>query len=88
MLSWKVHRALMNAKLEPYLGFLHSIQFGKPSLVYDFQELYGHLIDDFLIRYCQSFKKKDFIVKMEDLSRKKKGKRVYQNDSNLIILSR
>ncbi|RLI34350.1 hypothetical protein DRO66_08965 [Candidatus Bathyarchaeota archaeon] len=23
MLSWKVHRALIKAKLEPYLGFLH-----------------------------------------------------------------
>ena len=32
MLSWKVHRALIKAKLEPYLGFLHSVQHGKPSL--------------------------------------------------------
>jgi CRISPR-associated protein Cas1 len=40
LLAWKVHRALINAKLEPYLGFLHSEQFGKPSLVCDFQELY------------------------------------------------
>jgi CRISPR/Cas system-associated endonuclease Cas1 len=31
------------------LGFLHSIQHGKPSLVSDFQELYRYLIDDFLI---------------------------------------
>ena len=29
ILSWKVHRALIKAKLEPYLGFLHSVQFGK-----------------------------------------------------------
>ena len=39
ILAWKVHRALINAKLEPYLGFLHSEQFGKPSLVCDCQEL-------------------------------------------------
>jgi CRISPR-associated protein Cas1 len=52
VLSWKVHRALIKAKLEPYLGFLHSVQFGKPSLVCDFQELYRYLIDDFLIQYC------------------------------------
>ena len=30
LLAWKVHRALINAKLEPYLGFLHSEQFGNP----------------------------------------------------------
>jgi CRISPR-associated protein Cas1 len=81
MLSWKVHRALIHTKLEPYLGFLHSTQFGKPSLVCDVQELYRHLMDDFLIQYCQNLRKKDFVVKTEDLSRKKKGKRVYLNDS-------
>jgi CRISPR-associated protein Cas1 len=81
VLSWKVHRALIRAKLEPYLGFLHSVQFGKPSLVCDFQELYRYLIDDFLIRYCENLKLKDFMVKTEDLTRNKKGKRVYLNDS-------
>jgi CRISPR-associated endonuclease Cas1 len=80
MLSWKVHRALIKAKLEPYLGFLHSTQYGKPSLVCDFQELYRHLIDDFLIQYSQQLNTKDFIVKTEDMTRNKKGKRVYLND--------
>jgi len=81
MLSWKVHRALITAKLEPYLGFLHSTQFGKPSLVSDFQELYRHLMDDFLVKHCQTLGAKDFIVKTEDMTRNKKGKRVYLNDS-------
>jgi hypothetical protein len=81
VLSWKVHRALVKAKLEPYLGFLHSIQFGKPSLVCDFIELYRYLIDDFLIQYCQNIKRKDFTVKTERLSRNKKAKREYLNDS-------
>lgn len=76
----KIHRALIKAKLEPYLGFLHSMQYGKPSLVCDFQELYRHLIDDFLIQYCQSLRVKDFVVKTEGLARKKKGKRVYLNN--------
>jgi len=80
MLSWEVHRALIKAKLEPYLGFLHSTQYWKPSLVCDFQELYRHLIDDFLIQYCQDLRKKDYIVKTEDMTGKKKGKRVYLND--------
>jgi len=72
---------LIRAKLEPYLGFLHSVQFGKPSLICDFQELYRYLMDDFLIQYCQKLRKKDFIVKTEVLSRGKKGKREYLNDS-------
>jgi hypothetical protein len=38
-------------------------------------------MDDFLIQYCQQLKSKDFIVKTEDLSRNKKGKRVYLNDA-------
>lgn len=32
MLKWKVHIALIKAKLEPYLGFLHSPQSAKPSM--------------------------------------------------------
>jgi CRISPR-associated protein Cas1 len=80
VLSWKVHRALVKANLEPYLGFLHSVQFGKPSLVCDFMELYRYIIDDFLVQYCQNLDKKDFVVKTENQSRKKKGKREYLND--------
>jgi hypothetical protein len=37
-------------------------------------------MDDFLINYCQSFRVKDFVVKTEDMTRNKKGKRVYLND--------
>jgi CRISPR-associated protein Cas1 len=80
-LAWKVHRALIKAKLEPYLGFLHSNQMGKLSLVCDFQELYRYLIDDFLIQYCQKINKRDFITKTENANRKRKGKREYLNNS-------
>ena len=81
ILSWKVHRALIKAKLEPYLGFLHSVQYGKPSLVCDFMELYRYFIDDFLLDYCRRLNPKNFVVKTENLSRKKKGKREYINNS-------
>lgn len=74
-----MHRALVKAKLEPYLGFLHSIEYGKPSLVCDFQELYRYLVDDSVIQYCRQLNKKDFIVKSESVSRKRKGKREYLN---------
>jgi CRISPR-associated protein Cas1 len=79
VLSWKVHRALIKAKLEPYLGFLHTVQFGKPSLVCDFMELYRYQIDGFLLRFCQDLKERDFTVKFESVSRKRKGKREYLN---------
>jgi CRISPR-associated protein Cas1 len=79
VLKWKVHRAIIRAKLEPYLGFLHSEQFGKPSLVCDLMEPYRCLIDDFVIQYCMSLKKKDFGMKREDYSSKRKGEREYLN---------
>ena len=80
-LQWKIHRAIISAKLEPYLGFLHSVQYGKPSLVCDLQELYRYLVDDFVIQFCQSLGKEDFTVKSESVSRKRKGKREYLNDA-------
>lgn len=67
-------------KLEPYLGFLHSTQYRKPSLFCDFMELYRYLIDDFLIEYSGNLNPKDFIVKTENVGRKKQGKREYLND--------
>jgi len=80
-LAWKIHIALIKAKLEPYLGFLHSVQFGKPSLVCDFQELYRHLIDDFIIQHCQNLKNSDFAMKWENFSSRRKGKRQYMNNA-------
>ena len=81
VLSSKVHIALIKAKLEPYLGFLHGIQFGKPSLVCDFIELYRYLIDDFLVDYARKLKPSHFVIKAEDFSRKRKGKRQYLNET-------
>ena len=81
ILNWKVHRALVNAKLEPYLGYLHSEQFGKPSLVCDFQELYRYLIDEFVIQYSRNLRKQDFGFTAEKLSTKKYGKREYLNNT-------
>jgi CRISPR-associated protein Cas1 len=80
VLRWKIQIALIKAKLEPYLGFLHSTQFGKPSLVCDFQELYRYLIDDFLIDRCKNLHKKDFVLKDEFYMHTKAGKRVFLRD--------
>jgi CRISPR-associated protein Cas1 len=86
ILSWKVQHALIKAKLEPYLGFLHSITKGKPSLICDFQELYRYLVEDFVIQFCRTLQKRDFIMKNEDFSKDRKGKREYLNDSLTHIL--
>jgi CRISPR-associated protein Cas1 len=77
LLKWKVHIALLKAELEPFLGFVHSVQFGKPSLVCDFQELYRHLVDDFIIQHYLKLSKRNFVLKNEDYSVNKKGKREY-----------
>lgn len=80
ILFWKCYRALIKAHLEPYLGFLHKVQFGRPSLVCDFIELYRYLVDNFLIEYCQELRSKDFIAKTEKWGGKK-SKRIYLNDT-------
>jgi CRISPR-associated protein Cas1 len=78
MLRWKVHVSLLKAKLEPFLGFLHSMQHGKPSLICDFQELYRYLIDDTIISFCRDVSSKDFVFKKERRSNRL-GKRQYLN---------
>ncbi len=80
MLSWKVHKALVSAKLEAFLGFLHATQTGKASLTCDFMELYRFLIDDFVVEFCRALKKSDFVLKQEVLSKGRIGKRQYLND--------
>jgi len=77
VLKCRVHKALLKAKLEPYLGFLHSVQVGKPSLVCDFMELYRYLIDDYLIERCQKYRKKDFVFVTDFMMRVRSGKRVH-----------
>jgi CRISPR-associated protein Cas1 len=78
-LKWKCQRAIIKAKLEPFLGYLHKEAYSKPSLICDLQELYRFLIDDFLIGFAQTLKKKDFVMKWENFSPKRKGKREVLN---------
>ena len=76
ILKWKIHRAILKAKLEAYLGFMHTLQHGKPSLICDFQDLYRYLIDNFLIEYSKNLNKTDFEAKTQQI-RNKTGKRIY-----------
>ena len=77
ILRCRVHKALLKARLEPYLGFLHSIQHGKPSLVCDFQELYRYMIDDYLIERCKKMHKNDFVVITDFMMKLKMGKKIH-----------
>lgn len=62
----------MLAHLDPYLGYLHSIQFAKPSLVCDIQEIFRSLIDEFLINYSQRLTKESFEHRGERMFLKQK----------------
>jgi CRISPR-associated protein Cas1 len=77
ILRWKVYRAIIRSKLEPFLGFLHSEQFSKPSLVCDLMEIYRSIVDDFLIGYCKILRKKDFVRQPAEYSSHRKGQREY-----------
>jgi CRISPR-associated endonuclease Cas1 len=46
VLKRRVYVAAVAAHLDPYLRFLHSIQFGKPSLVCDLMEPWRTMIED------------------------------------------
>jgi len=77
VLKCRVHKAFLNAKLEAYLGFLHTVQVGKPSLVCDFQELCRYLIGDYLIERCRNLHKKDFVFVADCMMHLRKGQRVH-----------
>lgn len=61
----------------------------KLGLICDFQELYRYLIDDFVIGYCGNVSSEDFVLKEEDYSTNRKGKRQYLNEAkNKDLLNR
>jgi CRISPR-associated protein Cas1 len=75
LLKFRVHSAVLRAHLEPYLGFVHSEHFGKPSLACDMMELYRYLIDSLIIDFSQALTSKDFTIKKEWVSASRLGKR-------------
>jgi CRISPR-associated protein Cas1 len=60
VLMWKVTKAVVKSKLEPYLGFLHAEAWGKPSLVCDLVEPFRPYIMHFLLNYCKTLNPEDF----------------------------
>ena len=80
--------AVLGEELGPCLGFVHSEQYVKPSLVCDLMELYRYLVDDFVIQFSQGLKPRDFVVKGERTTRKRWGKREYPNGTRTRELER
>jgi CRISPR-associated endonuclease Cas1 len=80
-LIWRVHVAIIRAKLEPYLGYLHAVAFGRPSLVCDMIEPYRYLMDNFVLENAREFRPKDFALKTEYFSKRRKGARANGDDA-------
>jgi len=74
ILKGEVYKAVLAAHLDPYLGYLHSIQFAKPSLVCDVQEIFRALIEDFLVTYHQNLEPESFTQKEKRIFLKSKEK--------------
>jgi CRISPR-associated protein Cas1 len=63
VLRWEVYKSILSSHLDPYLGYLHSIEHSKPSLVCDIQEPYRAWIDAFLVEYCRGLSSRDLEAK-------------------------
>ena len=60
VLKREILLAIIPAHLDPFLGYLHSVQKYKPSLVYDMMEPFRALIEDFLLSYHTRLGKDSF----------------------------
>jgi len=65
-----IHFFLLSSVFQPFIKDLSQ----QISMVYDFQELYCYLIENFIIHYCQGLAKRNFIFMTEKASGHKKGK--------------
>jgi CRISPR-associated protein Cas1 len=72
VLKGDVYKAVLNAHLDPYLGYLHSIQYSKPSMVCDLQEPFRVIIEEFLL---------DFQHQLDMSSFQKHGKRNFLKEN-------
>ncbi len=65
-LNWQLWSSCLNAGLDPYVGFMHTIRHGRPSLICDLIEPYRAVIDDFLLSVTADLKPSDTIVRMDN----------------------
>ncbi len=63
ILEGMIRKCINTVGLDPSIGFLHEISPSKYPLVYDFQELFRHVVDYSVIQILESgIKKSDFIT--------------------------
>ena len=63
ILEGMIRKCINSVGLDPSIGFLHEIAPSKYPLVYDFQELFRHVVDYSVIQILESgLKKSDFIT--------------------------
>jgi CRISPR-associated protein Cas1 len=65
VLRWEVYKSVLSSHLDPYLGYLDSIEHSKPSLVCDVQEPYRAWIDGFLVEYCRTLSDKELQMRFD-----------------------
>lgn len=61
VLKAEVYRAILYAHLDPYLGFMHSVQKFKPSLVCDLQDVFRGFVDDYILDHVQKLDRSMFV---------------------------
>lgn len=71
VLFWRIQLAVYRSRLEPFLGFLHSIQWGMPSLILDLQDVFRYICDDFTISFSRKICAKDFALVADEYADKK-----------------
>lgn len=76
VLFWKVWLSIIRSHLEPYMGYVHTISYGKPALVVDMMEIYRSFIDNYVIKFCKDMSPKDLVAVEDDITRTK-SKRMY-----------
>jgi CRISPR-associated endonuclease Cas1 len=62
VLKRRVHIAVAATHLNPYIGYLHGIQFGKPSLVCDPMEAWRFRVEDFILDYHEKLDPDCFVL--------------------------
>jgi CRISP-associated protein Cas1 len=63
LLKREVYIAVVGTHLDPYLGYLHSPQLAKVSLVYDMMESFRYIVEQFVIDYQDQVSESSFELK-------------------------
>lgn len=74
--------ALLQAGIDPYCGVLHADEFNKPTMVYDFVEIYRHWADETAILLC---KNQQLDAELDFDSSETEGVRLNNRSKNVVI---